>query len=184
VVVPGLVVDTELRWSLLAQLAAAGRASDADIDAELAADATDGGRRHALACRAAIPDAAHKAAAWDLLTGDAPLGYETAIIVGRAFGRVGGRAAGPDLLAPYVSRYFDTLPGIWAGRSEQFRLVLSHVLFPYWAASDELNAQVSAFLRAEDRNSGLARVLVECQDGTGRIVRSRSLSGRAETSIT
>jgi hypothetical protein len=58
------------------------------------------------------------------------------------------------------------------------------VLYPYWAASDELNAQVSAFLRAEDRNSGLARVLVECQDGTGRIVRSRSLSGRAETSIT
>ena len=43
VVVPGLAVDTELRWSLLRRLAAMGRADDADIDAELARDPTDAG---------------------------------------------------------------------------------------------------------------------------------------------
>jgi aminopeptidase N len=183
-VVPGLVVGTELRWSLLGQLAAMGRATDADVDAELAADPTDGGRRHALACRAAMPDAGHKAAAWELLTGASPLGFETAMIVGRAFSRVAGAAAGPELLAPYVSRYFEMLPRIWAGRSEQFRLVLSHVLFPYWAASEELNAQVSAFLGTGNRNGGLVRALIECQDGSARIVRSRALPGVSETPIT
>ena len=41
--VPGLAVDTELRWTLLRRLAAMGRAGDADIDAELARDPTDAG---------------------------------------------------------------------------------------------------------------------------------------------
>ncbi|MGH3410211.1 MAG: aminopeptidase N, partial [Streptosporangiaceae bacterium] len=43
--VPGLLVDTGLRWPLLRRLAAAGRADDAAIDAELARDPTPEGRR-------------------------------------------------------------------------------------------------------------------------------------------
>src|SRR5581483_4692048 len=53
VVLGGLAVDTELRWALLARLvsrAAAGGAAGvfgpADIEAELATDATDAGERH------------------------------------------------------------------------------------------------------------------------------------------
>jgi aminopeptidase N len=65
---PGLAVDAELRWALLLRLASTGRASDARIDAELELDPSDQGRRQALACRAAIPDAAHKAEAWRQLT--------------------------------------------------------------------------------------------------------------------
>ena len=53
--VPGLAVDTELRWPLLRRLAATGRAGDAEIDAELARDATDAGRGIAAACRARDP---------------------------------------------------------------------------------------------------------------------------------
>jgi len=67
--IPGLLADAELRWSLLQRMAATGRADDAAIDAQLAADPSDAGRRNAAACRAAIPDAAHKEAAWQLLTG-------------------------------------------------------------------------------------------------------------------
>ncbi len=42
--VPGLAIDTELRWTLLARLAATGRAGEAEIDAERARDETDAGR--------------------------------------------------------------------------------------------------------------------------------------------
>jgi aminopeptidase N len=45
-------------------------------DAELNRDATDTGRRHAAACRAAVPDTAHKAAAWSLLAESDELGTE------------------------------------------------------------------------------------------------------------
>src|ERR1022692_1007170 len=41
--VPGLPADTELRWALLRRLATAGRAGDAEIDAELGGDGTDAG---------------------------------------------------------------------------------------------------------------------------------------------
>ncbi len=37
---PGLAIDTELRWALLRRLAATGRAGDAEIDAELRRDPT------------------------------------------------------------------------------------------------------------------------------------------------
>jgi aminopeptidase N len=62
--IEGLAVDTELRWRLLQRLAAMGRAGDAEIDAELTRDRTNAGQRHAAACRASVPDAEHKAAAW------------------------------------------------------------------------------------------------------------------------
>src|SRR6185312_10040174 len=59
----GLAVDTDMRWHLL-QLAIAGRADDAAIDAELARDNTAAGERHAMTVRAARPTAEAKAAAW------------------------------------------------------------------------------------------------------------------------
>ena len=65
-VIEGLAIDTELRWRLLRRLAAMGRAGDAQIDAELTRDHTNAGQRHAAACRASVPDAEHKAAAWQV----------------------------------------------------------------------------------------------------------------------
>ena len=62
--VPGLVVDTDLRWSLLSRLVATGRAGDLEIDSELARDNTASGRRSASAARAAIPTAEAKEQAW------------------------------------------------------------------------------------------------------------------------
>ena len=43
----GLTVDTDLRWALLARLVSRDRAGVAEIDDELARDATDAGERHA-----------------------------------------------------------------------------------------------------------------------------------------
>jgi aminopeptidase N len=59
--------------------------ADAEIDAELRRDATDAGRRHATACRAAIPDAEHKEAAWRLLTGTGELGILGSAETSRGF---------------------------------------------------------------------------------------------------
>src|SRR5438309_3298490 len=53
VVVPGLAVDTELRWHLVDALAAEGAADEALIAAEVERDPTDIGRRRAATARAA-----------------------------------------------------------------------------------------------------------------------------------
>ncbi len=169
--ISGLTVDAELRWSLLRRLAATGRAGDAQIDAELARDATDAGRRHAAACRAAIPDADHKEAAWRLLAESEELGHEGVVAVAASF----GRPEHAPLLEPYADAYFQILPDLWASRGDHMKRVLADGLFPYAAASAGLLAQIDAFLAASQRDPALVRILIERRDTVERALRSREL---------
>jgi aminopeptidase N len=175
IVLPALVVDTELRWTLLQRLCAAGQAADTEIDAEAERDPTDAGRRHAAACRAAVPDAAHKAAAWALLAGSQDLGLETLAEVASAF----AQPEHAHLLGPYADRYFEALPDIWATRDEggagYFRRAFGQLLFPYPLASPQLLARIDAFLTAAARDQDLARVVTEGRDVVERALRSRAL---------
>ena len=173
VVVPGLTVDTELRWAVLRRLVVTGRAGDAEIDAELARDNTDAGRRHAAGSRASVPDPEHKAAAWELLARSQELGHEGVTAVAGGFGQAEHRA----LLAPYVDAYFEVLPEIWASRGDHIKRLLGDGLFPYSAASPELLRQVDEFLAAEPRDPSMVRMLVERRDIVDRALRSRRLPG-------
>ncbi len=171
--VPGLAVDTELRWRLLRRLAATGRAGQPEIDAELDRDPTDAGKRHAAACQAAMPDEEHKAAAWALLTGSEDLGIQTAAEV--ALGFIQPEQA--HLLSPYADRYFEILPALWASRAQMLRTALGEMLFPYPAASPELLARIESFLAVPGRDPGLVRLVVELRDVVQRALRSRALPG-------
>jgi aminopeptidase N len=169
--VSGLAVDAELRWALLRRLAATGRAGDAQIDAELERDATDAGRRYAAACRAAIPDAEHKDAAWRLLAESEELGHEGVLAVAASF----GQAEHAALLTPYTRAYFRILPDLWSTRGDHIKRVLADGLFPYAAASPELVQRVDSFLAADKRDPALQRILVERRDTVERALRSREL---------
>src|SRR5207248_3657886 len=61
---PGLTVDTDLRWRLLHALVAHGKADATEIDAELARDNTATGRRQAERARAPRAAREAKADAW------------------------------------------------------------------------------------------------------------------------
>jgi aminopeptidase N len=146
-------LDSELRWSLLQRLVVAGRADDASIDAELARNPSDASRRHAAACRAAVPDARHKEDAWRLLTQGSP-GPETVSAVAR--GLMQPEHAG--LLAPYAERYLAEIPQIFATRGGHMRVLLANVLFPYPAVSPEVVAMIAEFL-ARPRDPDLMRIV-------------------------
>jgi aminopeptidase N len=129
VVIDGLAVDAELRWSLWQALAAHGQASQAELDRELEADKTASGREgHALAS-AARPDPSVKAAAWDSAVLGTGLSNEilSATIAGFA-------TAPAALLQPYVEPYFDCLEKVWAERSIEIAGRIVRGLFP--AAQD------------------------------------------------
>ncbi len=169
--VAGLAVDTDLRWRLLKRLAATGLAGDAEIDAELARDSTDACLRHAAACRAAIPDAEHKATAWHQLAESGELGLESAAEIAGAF----NDAEHVALLAPYAGKYFERLPEIWADRSELVRVLYAGALFPYSQASPALLARVDEFLAEPDRDPAMARVVIEARDVVAKALKSRAL---------
>jgi len=170
-VVPGLTVDTELRWSLLRRLVVTGRAGEAEIDAELERDSTDAGRRHAAACRAAIPDAEHKADAWQLITQSEELGHEGVMAVAGGF----GQAEHAALLTTYVEQYFTALPDIWESRGDHLKRLIGDGLFPYTAASPELVNRINEFLGEQERDPSMVRVLIERRDMVERTLRSRAL---------
>ena len=106
----GLTVDTELRWALLGRLVSRCYRGfgAAEINAELARDATDAGERHAAACRAAIPAAEAKQDAWDLLvSGEQALATFRATLSGFA------DPDHPELVNPYREKYFAAVADAW-----------------------------------------------------------------------
>ena len=107
--IDGLAVDTDLRWTLLTGLAARGRADDARIDEELAADNTISGKEHAAAARAAMPTAEAKERAWKQAMLDPTTPNETARSVVLSFQRFDQE----EVLAPYVDKYLDAVSTTW-----------------------------------------------------------------------
>jgi aminopeptidase N len=168
--IPGLELDAEPQWAALRRLAAAGQADDARIDAELARDPSDAGRRNAAACRAAIPDAGHKEAAWRLLASETT-GPETVAAVAGGF----TQPEHADLLAPYAARYLAEMPNLWRTRSGHMRVRLANVLFPYPAVTPEFLAQIDGFLAAGGADPGLARIVRDHRDTAERALRARAL---------
>ena len=166
---PGRTTDAGTRWAALRRLAAAGQADDALIDAALAADPSDAGRRSAAACRAAIPDAAHKEAAWRLLTSGGT-GPETVTAVAGGF--LQPEHAG--LLAPYAERYLAEMPGLWRTRDGHMRVRLANALFPYPAVTAEFLTRIDEFLNAGAADPGLARVVRDHRDTAERVLRART----------
>ena len=171
---PGLVVDTDLRWRIVVALAGAGEI-DADgpetpfIDAEARRDATAAGARHAAAAAAARPQLAVKEKTWATVVHDDSLPNITARSI------IGGFAApGQDeLLAPFVERYFADIRGVWERRSSEVAQTVVVGLYPTWAVSAEAVAAADRFL-GEELPPALRRLVVE-----GRAGIVRSLAARA-----
>jgi len=170
--VPGLAVDTGMRWSVVRRLAALGAAPDALIAAELARDDTAEGRLHQLAALAARPDAEAKAQAWSQIVDSDGLSHHETMAVISGFNVPEQR----DVLTPYASLFYEQLLPVWAARATRSATTGLQVraLLPAWDVS-------SAGLRAmETALSGelpgpLRRVLEDARDELVRSLRCRSL---------
>ncbi len=167
----GLRIDTDLRWSLLHTLVAAGAADDAEIDRELDRDDTATGRRHAAAARAARPSAAAKQEAWDAVMRDDELPNAVLAAV------IGGFAH-PDqleLIRPYVSVYFDSLTDVWSKRTNETAQNIVIGLFPMMLAEQSTVDAADGWLAANtDAVGSLRRLVAEARDGVARAVRAQT----------
>ncbi|MDQ6672770.1 MAG: aminopeptidase N, partial [Chloroflexota bacterium] len=167
-VVPGLAVDTELRWSLLCALVAVGAAGDPDIDAELERDSTASGQRRAATARALRPTREAKAEAWRLATSDTelPNAIVEAIISGFY------HPAQHALTEPFVPRYFDTIGDVWVQRTGEIARAVAVGLYPD-AIADWAVAAADAFLANGSLPPALRRLVSEGRDDVQRALRAR-----------
>jgi aminopeptidase N len=155
---PGLSVDTDLRWELLIALVAGGQADGPEITATLATDDTATGRESAAHARASTPTAEGKAAAWASVVDTAALPNATVRATMLGF----RRAIDTELLAPFVEQYFAVIEQLWADRSYSIAETLGRGLYPSPLASQALVDASQQWLDAHpEATSALRRVVIE-----------------------
>ncbi len=167
----GLAVDTDLRWTLRAR---AGRRRPAGrrptSRPSWQRDPTATGERSAALCRAAVPTAEAKAAAWERdrgrRAGQPHRPHHDQRLPGPAPPRAAGalprevlRAGGADL--PGV----DVRPGARRSRSG---------CFPSLLIEEETVRAAQDYLAAEERPQALRRLILEGADGVSRALRNRA----------
>jgi aminopeptidase N len=174
VAIDGLAVDTDLRWQLLHRLVSRGARGPADIDAELARDATDAGARHAAACRASIPEPAAKETAWSQIIGGELTNAEfRATLSGFV------DADQDELLAPYTQRYYDVLADIWQNWTSDMAQHFAENAYPAWEVTPQAIAATEEYIERTDPPPPLRRLLVERRDDVARALRCRQRDAEA-----
>lgn len=173
--VDGLAVDTELRWALLHRLAATGRASEADVAAELERDPTAAGERHAATARAARPTPEAKAAAWASVVADdkLPNAVQEAVIGG--FVQTDQR----ELLAPYTEQYFAAVKDVWESRSHEIAQQIVVGLYPVLQVSRDTLAATDAWLARAEPSAALRRLVTESRAGIERALNAQAADAAA-----
>ncbi|MBL1093017.1 MULTISPECIES: aminopeptidase N [Streptomyces] len=167
----GLEVDQELRWALLAPLAAHGVADEAVIAAELARDDTASGKRHQVRCLAARPSAEVKEQAWaDVVESDA---LSNALVEATIAG-----FAQPDqreLLAPFAARYFAAIERVWHERSIEIAMDVVRGLFPAWLVDHATLEAADEWLDGHPQAApALRRIVLEERDDLARALRAQA----------
>ena len=167
----GLAVDTEMRWTLLTALAAAGVATRDEVDAELERDNTATGRERAARALAAMPTEEAKATAWRQGVEDTSLPNSVVEAIGLGF----TQATDPELLRPYVERYHDALLDIWESRTHAIAESILVTYYPTVLADQHLLDASQGWLDAHaDAPAGLVRLVAENRDGIARALRAQA----------
>ncbi len=170
IVLPGLTIDHDVRWTLVASMAAMGVLRGDEIEAEASRDRTAMGRERAALARAAMPTAEAKAGAW--AEGVEDVSTPNSVIEALAGGFQ--RVAEPSLLAPYVAQFHETIAGVWAARTHAAAEAINS-FYPLALSGPELLAASNAWL---ENNPGapaaLRRVIAENRDGVERAVKAQA----------
>ncbi|MFI9271073.1 aminopeptidase N [Kitasatospora sp. NPDC052896] len=164
----GPELDPDLRWQLLLRLCVLGAADQPEIAAELARDPSNVSEEGAARCRAALPQAEAKEAAWDaLFHGELSVYLATATIQGL------WQPEQADLLSGLTARYFEDVVGA-AERGPAMARALTLHGFPAFAATEPTLRAAEACLEREDLIPAARRGLADQLDDLRRAVRARA----------
>jgi len=171
----GLAIDTELRWTLVEALVAAGKAGSDEIEAELDRDRTASGERAAAQAHALKPTPESKAETWRRLTGDEklPNWLHRALLQGFQ------HPSHVELTAPYVPKFFDVVDEIWATRDSETAQEFVYFGYPAYHVSQSTVDATDAWLAVEGHPAPLRRLVAEGKDGIVRALRARAKDASA-----
>ncbi|MGP4114052.1 aminopeptidase N [Streptomyces sp. 4N509B] len=167
----GPALDQELRWSALHRLATLGATDEGEIAAETERDPSAVGEQGAARCRAALPEAAAKEAAWEALFDPADrLSNYLFVATAQGFWAPEQR----ELLAPYVARYFPAATELAARRGHALAQAAAIDAFPWALVEPETLRLGEECLAGDDLIPALRRGLTDQLDDLRRALRVRS----------
>ncbi len=173
-VIEGLSIDTDLRWTLLTGLARGGRADDERIAAELHQDQTISGQERAAAARACRPSAEAKAEAWEIavVRDDVPNETQRSVVLSLM------QPGQDELLMPYLEKYLQVADTLWEEKGTQRASTALEFLFPRPLASPELLERVSTWLQESSANPAAKRYVREGAADVERYLAGQERDGR------
>lgn len=166
----GVVLDAELRWRLLLRLSVLGAVGGAEIDAALAADPGAKGEEGAARCRAALPDAAAKSAAWEAMFAHDRLSNYVLRATAQGFWQPEQR----ELLEGYVERFFVDAVPVAARRGAAVAELVGRFAFPRPVVEEWVVRRGEECVRGEGVTPALGRELADQLDELRRAVRVRA----------
>jgi aminopeptidase N len=129
----GLRADDDLRWRVTRALCELGAYGLSDLTAEQRRDPSSQGARHALRCRAAIPDRDVKAQVWDDITTNVSLTNTELDALSEYFFRPGQE----EVTGAFVPRYFTDIPATASLRTGAVVASVAQLAYPRFAVSPE-----------------------------------------------
>ncbi|MFC5800535.1 aminopeptidase N [Streptomyces formicae] len=167
---PGL--DPELRWRILARLAALGATDEAGIAAELDRDRSANGQEGAARCRAALPTAEAKAAAWSRLFDTDDLSNYLFAATAQGF----WQPEQTDLVREYVPRFYPAAVALADRRGPAIAEAAGRNAFPVHAVDPEALSLGEHCLRDTEMIPALRRKLADQLDDLRRALSVRAAS--------
>ncbi|GAA3160464.1 aminopeptidase N [Nonomuraea roseoviolacea] len=165
----GVTVDTDLRWTLVHALVSGGVLGEADIEAELRRDPTATGERSAAMCRAAVPTAEAKAAAWERIVGG-----KLANHIARTTINGFQDANHVELLEAYRGKYFAEVGRIYKEWTFDQASTFAVGCFPALLIEQETVEAAERYLAEHQPPQALRRLILEGADGVSRALRNRA----------
>jgi aminopeptidase N len=146
-----------------------GAAGPAEIDAEFERDRSATGEQWAARCRAAVPSAEAKAAAWRSIVEDVKLSNRLVEMTASGF----WQPEQLDLLAPYVARYFAEMPAMMRIRSGMSAERTVGLAYPELVVDPETRRLAAELLSREDLDPILRRVVQDQDDDMRKALAAR-----------
>ncbi|CAM5226894.1 Aminopeptidase N OS=Streptomyces alboniger OX=132473 GN=pepN PE=3 SV=1 [Streptomyces alboniger] len=165
----GPELDPELRWRILARLAVLDATDEAAIAAELARDPSATGQEGAARCRAALPDAAAKRAAWEAMFASDDLSNYLLKATAQGF----WQPEQADLVQEYIPRYYEDAVTVAARRGPAIADVIGAWAFPTPFVDPETLHLGERCLRDADPIPALRRKFTDQLDDLARALRVR-----------
>ena len=171
VLLPGLSIDNNFRWTVIRALASVNEMSCDEIEAELAKRDTTENREFTMGARASRVTEDAKRWAWNEALHNSDL--TNAQIEAVAYG-FSGTARG-ELADPYVAKYFAGVDWVWKNKTYHMAETLLNGLYPANADPAELVKAGDEWLAAHtDADRALRRLVIENLAGSRRTLQVQS----------